>query len=389
MRKMLQKTAAIDPEDFARYKAYDRLNAISDILTISVVMFFSYFLPTQAFYQVAIYGLCVFMAIFSLLWHSLLPERFLGPTKLLAKSLIDTLFVTLLIQYTGEEQSPFFFLYYLVLLAVALSLGVRYTFLMSGVMTIAFVVMSGVAILRLILEPKAFIVVWAYIVSLWLVAYLAAFLASEAEKARKRVSDAKSQVENFSRVDWLTGLYNMKHFDTVSAQELARAERYGHPLSVMMLDSDNLKLINDRHGHQRGDQHIMDLSRTITHHCRVSDTAIRYGGDEFIMLMPETDTMGARFLAERIRAAVEEQGLEVNGRTVPTTVSIGIASTPKDATDAMGLVARADAALYASKEAGRNRVTIFMDGMSGERWPVVNGHQTTVQTTEPPTEAVS
>jgi diguanylate cyclase (GGDEF)-like protein len=386
---MLHKMAVVDVEEFARYRAYDRLNAISDILTISVVMFFSYFLPTPAFYQVAIYGLCVFMAIFSLLWHSLLPERLLGPTKLFTKSLTDTLFVTLLIQYTGEEQSPFFFLYFLILLAVALSLGVRYTFLMSGIMTMSFVVMSGVAIDRLILDPRAFIVVWANIVSLWLVAYLAAFLAGEADKARRRVSDAKNQIENSSRLDWLTGLYNMKHFDTVSAQEMARAERYGHPLSVMMLDSDNLKLINDKHGHQRGDQHIMDLSRAITHHCRLSDTAIRYGGDEFIVLMPETDTMGARFLAERIRAAVEEQGLKVDNRTVPTTVSVGIASSPKDATDPMGLVARADAALYTSKQAGRNRVTVFMDGMSGERWPVADGHQTATEKAEPSSEVAS
>jgi diguanylate cyclase (GGDEF)-like protein len=363
----------MDAEDFARLKAYDRLNAISDILTVSVVMFFSYFLPTPAFYQVAIYGLCVFMAIFSLLWHTLLPERFVGPTKLLAKSMIDVLFVTLLIQYTGEEQSPFFFLYFLVLLAVALSVGVRYTFLMAGVMTIAFVIMSGVAIVRLVLEPKAFIYVWANIISLWLVAYLAAFLASEADKARRRVTEAKHQVENFSKVDWLTGLYNMKHFDVLSAQELSRAERYGRPLSIMMLDSDNLKMINDAHGHPKGDQHIMELARLITNQCRVSDTAVRYGGDEFLVLLPETDVVGARFLAERIRAAVEEQGLEVDGRRAGTTVSIGIASYPKDAGDAMGLLARADAALYSSKQAGRNRVSVFMDGMSGERWPVTEG----------------
>src|SRR5262245_42190167 len=110
----------VTTEEIRRLKAYDRLNAIADVLTISVVPVFSYFLPPPLFYQVAIYGLAVLMAVVSLLWHSLMPDRYVSRTKLLIKHMLDTLFVTLLIQYTGEVQSPFFFLYYLILLAVAL-----------------------------------------------------------------------------------------------------------------------------------------------------------------------------------------------------------------------------------------------------------------------------
>src|SRR4029079_3773479 len=91
-----------------------------------------------------------------------------------------------------------------------------------------------------------------------------------------------------------------------------------------------------------------------------------YGGDEFIVILPETDAMGARFLAERIRAAMEQYELPVEGRAVRTTVSVGISTFPGDARDAMGLLARADAALYQSKAAGRNRVTLYLTGMKKE-----------------------
>jgi diguanylate cyclase (GGDEF)-like protein len=358
---MLQpKELSVD--ELRRFRAYDRLNAISDILTIAVVMFFSYFLPTPLFYQIAIYGLTVLMAAFSLLWHTLIPEKYIGPTKLLLKGMFDTLFVTLLIQYTGTDKTPFFFLYYVILMSIALSLGVRYTFIVAGIMSISYIVMSGVIISSLIFEPKAFIYIWANISSLWLVGYMAAFLADEAEKARKQIAEARDKVENYSKIDWLTGLYNMRHFDSLAAQEMARAERYARPMSVLMLDSDHLKVVNDTFGHQVGDRLISDMAKVITAQCRVSDTVIRYGGDEFIVLLPETDGIGARYLGERIRAAMELYDLPVD-RKVPATVSVGVASFPQDARGVMGLLARADAALYHSKAAGRNRVTVYSPGM--------------------------
>ena len=325
-------------------------------------MFFSYFLPTPLFYQVAIYSLTVLMAVFSLLWHTLVPDKYIGPTKLLLKGMFDTLFVTLLIQYTGVEESPFFFLYYLVLMAVALSLGVRYTFVVAAISSISYLVMSGVVVWRLLLEPRLFIYVWANITSLWLVAYMAAFLADEAENARRMIVEARDKVENFSKIDWLTGLYNMRYFDALAAQEMARAERFGRPMAILMIDSDHLKVINDTFGHQVGDRLITDMAKYITAQCRVSDTVVRYGGDEFIVLLPDTDSMGARYLAERIRASMEAYELPVT-RRVPTTVSIGVASFPEDARGVMGLLACADASLYHSKSAGRNRVTAFSPGM--------------------------
>jgi diguanylate cyclase (GGDEF)-like protein len=371
---------AVVSADLERYKAYDRLNAIADILMVCAVIFFSYFLPSSIVSQIVVYGLVLFMAVFSVLWHAVMPERFLGPKKLLVKNLVDAVLATLIIQYTGQEQSPFVFLYYLVLLAAAVSIGVRYTFFLAGLITAAYVLISGINIQRLLLEPNAFIYIWADIISLWLVAYLAAFLADETAKARRGVAEAREKFESFSKIDWLTGLYNMKQFDVLGVQEVARAERYGHPLALLMVDSDYLKAINDTYGHQKGDQLISDMARIITEHARASDTVIRYGGDEFLVVLPETDALASSFLAERIRAAVEEHGLQVGPTKVKTTASVGVASYPKDALDPTGLVARADAALRHSKQMGRNRVSTYVDGMAesalAPREPAAAAHGT-------------
>ena len=363
---MIQEEAVTSAEH-ERDKAYDRLNAIADILMVCAVIFFSYFLPGGMAAHLVVYGLVLFMAVFSVMWHAVVPDRYLGPKKLIVKNLVDAVLATLIIQYTGQEQSPFVFLYYLVLLAAAVSIGVRYTFMLAALITTAYVIISGVAIQRLVLEPTGFIYIWADIVSLWLVSYLAAFLADETAKARQGVAEAREKFESFSKIDWLTGLYNMKHFDALGVQEVARAERYGHPLSLLMIDSDYLKSVNDNYGHQKGDQLISDLAATISQSARSSDTVIRYGGDEFLVVLPETDTLAASFLAERIRAAVEERGLQIGQTKATTTVSIGLASYPKDALDPTGLLARSDAALRHSKQMGRNRVSTYVDGMEQQR----------------------
>ncbi len=363
---MIQEEAVTSAEH-ERFKAYDRLNAVADILMVCAVIFFSYFLPGGMAAHIVVYGLVLFMAVFSVMWHAVVPDRYLGPKKLIVKNLVDAALATLIIQYTGQEQSPFVFLYYLVLLAAAVSIGVRYTFMLAALITTAYVIISGVAIQRLVLEPTGFIYIWADIVSLWLVAYLAAFLADETAKARQGVAEAREKFESFSKIDWLTGLYNMKHFDVLGVQEVARAERYGHPLSLLMIDSDYLKSVNDNYGHQKGDQLISDLAATISQNARSSDSVIRYGGDEFLVVLPETDTLAASFLAERIRAAVEERGLQIGQTKANTTVSIGLASYPKDALDPTGLLARADAALRHSKQMGRNRVSAYVEGMEQQR----------------------
>lgn len=170
------------------------------------------------------------------------------------------------------------------------------------------------------------------------------------------------QMRRLSLEDWLTGLGNARFFYQAMEREIARAERYGHPLSLIMVDSDLLKEINDRYGHQTGDRHIAQLAEVIRRETRQPDIGIRYAGDEFLVILPETDEASALITAERIRQSVERAPLEVEGASVPVTVSVGIASYPRHGRTADELFRSVDAALYEAKRAGKNRTSLCAAG---------------------------
>jgi len=152
-------------------------------------------------------------------------------------------------------------------------------------------------------------------------------------------------------VDGLTGLWNRRYFEQRLAAELSSATRHNRPLSCIMADVDQFKEINDSHGHTFGDQVIRMVAETLQHGCRIEDVACRYGGDEFIILCPDVPADGAIVLAERLRGATSAGTL--SDPSVRPTCTFGVA----DLTSAEGsLVQAADAALYAGKRAGRNRV---------------------------------
>jgi diguanylate cyclase (GGDEF)-like protein len=156
--------------------------------------------------------------------------------------------------------------------------------------------------------------------------------------------------------------------------------------------------VNDTYGHQAGDHLIATLAGLLRNETRLSDTLVRYGGDEFVAILPDTEPVGARFLAERLRGAVEDANLMWQKNRVPITVTIGVASIPYDGSDGASLVARADGALYAGKRAGRNRTVSaseagaaaaksgesFMDPAS--RAPVACVGDAAAESGRPPTE---
>jgi diguanylate cyclase (GGDEF)-like protein len=129
-----------------------------------------------------------------------------------------------------------------------------------------------------------------------------------------------------------------------------------------MIDSDNLKVVNDTYGHEAGNRLLRQLTRLIQAELRYTDVLARYGGDEFIVLLPETPGKGALEVASRIRDAVASLPLELEGRKVGSTVSVGIACHPADGNTLDAVVARADRAMYQAKQAGRNRVIQFNAG---------------------------
>ncbi|MFJ2381959.1 sensor domain-containing diguanylate cyclase [Pseudomonas protegens] len=167
---------------------------------------------------------------------------------------------------------------------------------------------------------------------------------------------ANQQLQHLSRTDHLTQLYNRGHWEQRLQFEYSR---HGSSIALLMLDIDHFKSINDRHGHQAGDAVIKRVSDLIHQHVRDSDVAGRYGGEEFAILLPHTDLAGARTLAERLRQSVEEQEVIHNGQAIAFTISLGIACLDRPARDHRCLIEWADQALYASKRAGRNRVSTY------------------------------
>jgi two-component system cell cycle response regulator len=168
------------------------------------------------------------------------------------------------------------------------------------------------------------------------------------------------ELERLSVTDRLTELYNHGYFQQRLEEELGRAARFGHTMSLIMLDIDDFKDFNDTYGHPRGDRVLHMVSETIKANLREMDVAARYGGEEFVVVLPETDTEGAVLVAERIRAGVE--GLQFatadGAEPVRKTISLGVATYPEHATTQSKFVEAADDAMYAAKHAGKNAVRV-------------------------------
>jgi diguanylate cyclase (GGDEF)-like protein len=166
------------------------------------------------------------------------------------------------------------------------------------------------------------------------------------------------KVERQAVTDELTGLANLRAFHSILEGEIERARRFQTPLALVMLDLDNFKLVNDKYGHQQGDEVLALVADVLRDFSRDIDAPARYGGEELAVVLPQTDAEGAAQLAERIREAVDQLEVpRVDGEgTLRLQASFGVAALPESAVDREGLIAAADAALYRAKRAGRNRV---------------------------------
>jgi diguanylate cyclase (GGDEF)-like protein len=163
-------------------------------------------------------------------------------------------------------------------------------------------------------------------------------------------------VQQLAVTDSLTGLHNRRHFFELAEHEFQRARRYRRTVSMIMLDIDRFKRVNDAYGHAAGDQVLQALAARCRETLRDIDFMGRYGGEEFVVLLPENDVGGARSAAERLRQCVAEPPIETYRGPVSVTISLGVAAMTEDCPDVVALLDRADAAMYAAKEAGRNRV---------------------------------
>ena len=156
--------------------------------------------------------------------------------------------------------------------------------------------------------------------------------------------------------DGLTALSNRRHFEELARAEWARFQRYGRPLSLLLLDIDNFKSINDRFGHDAGDLVLKAVAFICKTTKRQIDVAARIGGEEFVLLLPETDEADAEIAAERLRKAIQIHTRTLPGENLEVTISIGVAGASQAMSGFEVLLKRADEALYEAKRTGRNRV---------------------------------
>ena len=160
-----------------------------------------------------------------------------------------------------------------------------------------------------------------------------------------------------AQIDNLTGAYNRSAFDSALAREIELAQRHCTSLTMLVLDIDHFKSINDSKGHKAGDEVLSSVAQSIKGQIRSCDVLYRYGGEEFVVLLSNTEARGAHQVAERIRLAIKNRPVNYNGRTISTTISIGVAQLGHDE-GPLSFFERADAALYDAKNSGRNQTCI-------------------------------
>jgi diguanylate cyclase (GGDEF) domain len=254
-------------------------------------------------------------------------------------------FASGLVGLTGGLESPFTFTFPLIVGAGALLVAPRLALILATVATAAYLA-TGLAVTP-DPQPGPLVQMLVNLTGLYLLAYIGASIGREQRRAR----DAAIRL---STVDSLSGLYNRTFFFSALEREIARGDRSGRAFCLVMLDLDDLKTVNDRYGHLAGDQVLRSVADTVRNGVRKIDVAARYGGDEFVALLPETDPTGGWVLAEKIRLTVAEQASP--GIDPTPTVSVGVVSYPADGRSADALLVSADRAMYASKRGGKNRV---------------------------------
>lgn len=282
---------------------------------------------------------------FTLVIHDLTPGRLPATLRGFLEAVAALAFAAVLVVLTDGYASPFGFAFPLIVGGASLVIGLTPTLVLALGATVGYLVAgyagSGAP------TPPQVVMLAVNLTVLYLLAGIGSFVGREQRRSR----DAALRL---SAVDALTGLFNRTFFFAALEREIARSERSGRGFCLIMLDLDELKAVNDRHGHHAGDAVLRAVSETVKSGIRRIDVAARYGGDEFVALLPETDPTGGWVLAEKIRLGVAEASIA--GIEMRPTVSVGVVSYPTDGRTADALMLSADRAMYVSKRGGKNRV---------------------------------
>jgi diguanylate cyclase (GGDEF)-like protein len=252
----------------------------------------------------------------------------------------------------SDLASPLLNLYLLPVITASLTLGKLTTLFEVALIAACYLYLGGGVSGGELISLRFWGAFIAQLAPVLLVGYITTMFSAD---IRYGLARAKLLAET----DELTGLFNLRGFALAANRLFAQAVRHDRATSVLMIDSDNLKAVNDTHGHEAGNQLLRHIASAIQAELRFTDVAARYGGDEFIVLLPETPSKGAMEVAERIRLRIANTALFANGKSISTSVSLGVAVYPEDGSTLDALAAHADGALYAAKQDGRNRAVKF------------------------------
>jgi diguanylate cyclase (GGDEF)-like protein len=324
-----------------------RVVALLFLASVAVVVALTRAWPDQ---EPAIFTLLAAGMLLVVLFMDMVPPAAFGRYRRPLEGIGAIIFLGLLMTLTGGAASPFLVGFYLVAAGTALSSEGRAPLAVAlvGACTIAAVGLLD-AVIGGPLEPEALAWVGINAVSLILLADIATAAARSQRHARDEALRA-------SRFDALTGLYNRAFFFTTMEQEIRRSDRMGRGFTLLMLDLDDLKPVNDTFGHQWGDRLLKAIADTVRQTIRFTDAAARYGGDEFVVLLPETDAAGGYVVGEKLRRDIHALTLRAADRNVRSSVSVGLVAYPDDGSTIEQLVAAADVAMYEAKRRGKNRI---------------------------------
>lgn len=344
-----QKSTDFDAEEL---KGFSRSIAeLQWLLLILVILYF--FIPIREITSTdALVATMVAYSLFVLVFRYLNFQARETRFKLAIETWAMVGFITTVLWHTGLTESPLLNLYLLVIIACAITLGKAMTLLEVGLIACCYLLMGFKVHSVDLFTPATFTLLMAKFSPFLLVAYVTSMLASDILAAKRKIS-------RLSQTDDLTGVLNMRAFRTLFEKEIARVNRYDTPLTVIMIDVDGLKAVNDAYGHSAGNRLIQTVSTTLKECVRASDALARYGGDEFVIMLTQADSKASMATAERIRRAIANTSFDIEGARISTTASIGIAGFPRDVSSVEDVLDKADVALYRSKETGRNRVTHY------------------------------
>lgn len=282
-------------------------------------------------------------------------------TKMVALQLdFDLVVLSLLVYFSGGFESPLrdLFIFYVVAgtFLIHHTKAIRNTITASILMVLLFMTTE-----RLLIDANRVVTLVAFVILMFFAYFISAYLSRNIRHNEEKISGLLERTRELSVTDGLTQLYNQTHFFLLLKLQIEKAKRYQSSFSVIMFDVDNFKEYNDQNGHLKGSEAlrlVAELMRTVF---RGSDILAKYGGDEFVILLPDSDKVGAFLAADRLREVVEEELFEgeENQPLGRITLSLGLSSFPEHGKTMEEILDHADKALYFAKQSGRNKTMIY------------------------------